>query len=246
MDKKESIKPEVKKSKRENLIKISLMCALVIILIALAVIICKKRLDEKKDNPMNKFFDFFEKTFDNTFIDNISIDEFNSSLEMEKGTISGFFLKDLLDDIDTINTKGNRKVMIIYQDKEIMTGEEIRNIKNEIKDNYKYEVYYEYGEDKYINKAIIKISKADEIERFNSVFKYYEGTKWGTIVNPMFDAIIKANNDNVHKITLSFNGVTTQNASEIRNLKKKLDDFKDYEVYYEYDSDGFINKVVID
>lgn len=40
--------------------------------------------------------------------------------------------------------------------------------------------------------------------------------------------------------------IETQDEAEIRNIKKQIDQFENYELYFEYDEEGYINKAIIE
>ena len=124
---------------------------------------------------------------------------------------------------------------------------EIKNIKTQIKDTNSYEISFEYDENGYINKAIIEnaISQFD-VSRFNNFIEMYSGTKAGAHVTAALDQIITSNKTNERKITVKYNGTETQDETEIKNIKRKMGTFDNYEVTLEYDVDGFINKAIIE
>ena len=43
-------------------------------------------------------------------------------------------------------------------------------------------------------------------------------------------------------ITVNYNGVETSNPNELRNMKKQFENRTTYEIFYEYDANGLINK----
>ena len=117
-----------------------------------------------------------------------------------------------------------------------------------------------------INKVVIdKKAKADDGNRgiFN-IFKgfmpdvnvtkkafnfYYEaetGTQWGSSVNSVLDSVITNNKTNDRKITVVYNEVSTDDPTEIKNLKSNFDEWTDYEVSVDYDDDGYVNKITIE
>ena len=97
-----------------------------------------------------------------------------------------------------------------------------------------------------IQNQIEKQRKDSEIKTFNSKLEMYAGTQWGTSVVTVIDMVITNNKKNKdHIITVSYNGVDTQDEEEIRNFKSNFETFTDYEIIYDYDDDGFINKVTL-
>ena len=98
----------------------------------------------------------------------------------------------------------------------------------------------------YINKAIISKEKLSEtaINSFNRTFKnLYYGSKDGFFMSQFIDEVIKSNEENPdHIITVNYNGVETSNPNELRNMKKQFENRTTYEIFYEYDANGLINK----
>ena len=66
-----------------------------------------------------------------------------------------------------------------------------------------------------------------------------------TVINAL-DEIIKNNKKDDRKITVKYMETETQNEEEIKNIKRNIDKFSDYELFYDYDADGFINKATIE
>lgn len=86
-----------------------------------------------------------------------------------------------------------------------------------------------------------------EKHSFNSSFELYVGTEWGVSVSRLIDEITTNNKTNQDRmITVVFDEVNTTDVDEIRNIKKSLDDWTEYEVILDYDSDGFVNLITIE
>lgn len=88
-----------------------------------------------------------------------------------------------------------------------------------------------------------------EFERraFNSKLEMYVGTKWGSQVSSLIDAITTNNKANTeHMLTVVFGNINTTNADEIRNIKKSLGNWDEYEVILDYDENGFVNLITIE
>ena len=82
---------------------------------------------------------------------------------------------------------------------------------------------------------------------FNSSFEMYVGTEWGLSVSRLIDEINTNNKTNPDRlITVVYDDINTTDVDEIRNIKKSLGDWTEYEVILDYDSDGFVNKVTIE
>ena len=74
----------------------------------------------------------------------------------------------------------------------------------------------------------------------------YNGTISGFHLKSCFDEIININEKGKRLITINFLGTEYNDIKDIRKLKQSLDDFTNYEIYYEYDNDSFINKAIIE
>ena len=91
------------------------------------------------------------------------------------------------------------------------------------------------------------INKQQELakkEMFNFQFTNDNGTKSAFFLKNTLDTIIQSNKTNERKVTLVFNGTETTDETEIINIKQSLDG--DYEVSFDYDRDGYINKIIVE
>lgn len=84
-----------------------------------------------------------------------------------------------------------------------------------------------------------------EVEDFNGTFELYSGTVGKLFVEEALDTAIKANKKGKHKVTVIYNDIKTTDTDEITKLKQSLESNKTYEVEYDYDEDGFINKLTL-
>ena len=81
---------------------------------------------------------------------------------------------------------------------------------------------------------------------FNDSFEFYSGTKNGITITWLLDKVITSNKTNPkHIITVIYNSTNTVDENEIRNIKKSLDDWTEYEVIFDYDEAGYITQVTI-
>ena len=99
--------------------------------------------------------------------------------------------------------------------------------------------------DKVLNK-IEDGSSQNDASKFNGELSIFNGTQMGMIANKCLDSVITRNNTNEKKITVKYKDVETQDVNEIKNIKTSIDDFTEYEIFYEYDEQGYINKVTIE
>ena len=88
------------------------------------------------------------------------INSFNFQFTNDSGTKSAFFMGDILDDVIESNKTHDRKVVLVFDGKEITDESEIVSIKHSLSGSY--EVSLNYDEKGYINKMIVnKIEKSD-------------------------------------------------------------------------------------
>ena len=85
-----------------------------------------------------------------------------------------------------------------------------------------------------------------EISSFNNSFEVLAGTKMGASVINVLDDIITSNKTKERKITVEFDKKETTDEKEIRNIKQNINKFNNYELIFEYDENGFINKAIIE
>ena len=79
---------------------------------------------------------------------------------------------------------------------------------------------------------------------FNFQFINDNGTKSAFFLESTLDEIIQSNKIYDRKVILVFNGTETTEESEIINIKHTLEG--NYEVSFNYDEDGYINKIIVD
>lgn len=85
-----------------------------------------------------------------------------------------------------------------------------------------------------------------EKRSFNLAFELRDGTQWNTTVQQVIDMVIESNQKNDRKISVKYNDTATQDVAELRQMKRNFDSSKKYEIYLEYDNDGYVNQVVIE
>ncbi len=236
-----------------------LLVLLVILAIILAVILATKVVTDIKENSKNKkgFFDFFN-VFDifNTFQNSPEI--FNKTFEMSSGTKDGMFVSDLIDQVITNNKKkSDHLILVVYKDISTKDTEEIRSLKTNFKTFTDYEVSFDYDKEGYINKVTIMDIEGQDTPSintndvgksiFNNSFEMATGTSYGLQVSNLLDDVITSNNKNkTHLITVSYGSTITSDASELRELKKSFDSWTQYEVFLDYDENGYVNQVNIE
>lgn len=82
---------------------------------------------------------------------------------------------------------------------------------------------------------------------FNSTFEMKSGTNPGTFVSILMDDVITNNKTNdKHMITVVFGDLNSSNPKEIKEAKKNINSFSQYEVSLDYDENGYVNMVTIE
>lgn len=87
----------------------------------------------------------------------------------------------------------------------------------------------------------------DEISKksFNSM-EMYSGETNGFLLKSHIDSIITSNHKNKRQINVKYKDSLYKTDEEIRNFRKSLDENKEYDFYFEYDEDGYINMAVVE
>ena len=85
-----------------------------------------------------------------------------------------------------------------------------------------------------------------DVKKFNQPFELRNVTNKGIFVTNILDSIITSNKTKDRKITVKYQEKETQDEAEIKNIKKKIQTMNDYEVTFEYDEQGYINKTIIE
>ena len=209
-----------------------------------------------QESIIERFFGIFDKAFDFAEQNMDSIDEtknkieigqFNGALEIHSGSNMGTGVESVLDSIITNNKKQDRKITVKYMGTETQNEQEIKNIKQDLKTSSEYEVSFEYDEEGYIKEVIIeKLVSEFEVSSFNNGLEIYAGSKMGGTVTVVLDNIITSNKTEDRKIKVKYMQTETQNEEEIKGIKRNIGTFNNYEVTFEYDIDGFINKAIIE
>lgn len=225
------------------IILIIIAIAITVILINKAIIIYKEKINNVKSSGILDLFKNDE--FDTEF--------FNHSFEFYVGTQEKFFTNSLLDKISTNNKKNNNHLLtVIFKEHNTTNPEEITNIKSELNDSSKYEISIDYDKNNYANKVTI-IEKENTAKKevskdfFNSSYEIYTGEKTGNTLVWLLDKVITNNKKNQsHLITIVFKNHNSADPEEIKNLKSELEDWHQYEVSIDYDTDGYVNKITIE
>ncbi len=96
------------------------------------------------------------------------------------------------------------------------------------------------------DKVIDKAKNTSEVVSFNSDLEMYIGTKFGSQVSVLLDNVVTKIKKNTNRsINVVYGDKEVSNPEDIIKLKSSFDDMTRYEVSFDYDSDGFVNKVTI-
>ena len=228
-----------------------LVVILIIIAIAISVALINKAITIYKEKAGGFSSSGIFNLFNN---DEFNSDFFNSEFEFYTGTQEKFLTNSLLDKIITNNKKNSDHLLtVIFKEHNTTNPEEITNIKSELNDNSQYEIAIDYDKKNYANKVTIiekenTVKKESEKKSFNSNYEFYTGTQYkGVISSFILDKVITNNKTNQsHLISVVYKNHNTTNPEEIKNLKNELDDWHQYEVSLDYDTDGYINKITIE
>lgn len=86
-----------------------------------------------------------------------------------------------------------------------------------------------------------------KVNSFNTPYETDAGKRSGFFIVGTLDDIVTNNKTNKsHIITVVYNGITTTEEKEIKEIRNKLSDRKDYDVSLDYDSNGYVNKYTIE
>ena len=228
-----------------------LVVILIIIAVAISVALINKAITIYKEKAGGFSSSGIFNLFNN---DEFNSDFFNSEFEFYTGTQEKFLTNSLLDKIITNNKKNSDHLLtVIFKEHNTTNPEEITNIKSELNDNSQYEIAIDYDKKNYANKVTIiekenTVKKESEKKSFNSNYEFYTGTQYkGVISSFILDKVITNNKTNQsHLISVVYKNHNTTNPEEIKNLKNELDDWHQYEVSLDYDTDGYINKITIE
>ena len=187
------------------------------------------------------------------------VSRFNQAFDVRfSGTKKPFFMSSFIDEVINSNsTNPDHQILVSYGEIETSDANELRNMKSlfETKNGDVYEVSYdisyERDSDGYITKAIVLQNKTVsemKVSTFNGQFTaLYYGSKDGFFMANFLDTILKSNETNPeHIVAVNYNGKETSDPEEIRAMKKSFKNGKTYDIHYEYDESGLINKAIIE
>ena len=241
-----------------------LLVVLIVVALVIAVVLINKVVVDKKAKNGDNSWGIFEVF--KGFAKNMDKEEFNGQFEMYSGTKMGASAKKVSDNVIKNNkTNKDRLVTYVYGETNTTDPEEIKNQKSKINDFKDYEVSLDYDDDGYVNKVTIEDAKGENIidqaesmvngitnddsfdlEAFNAPLSVYEGERMGSFIRNGLNTVANSNQQNSdHLITVVYGETNTTDPNTIRNLKNSLDEWTNYKVSFDYDENGYINKMTI-
>ncbi len=86
-----------------------------------------------------------------------------------------------------------------------------------------------------------------KVNSFNTSYENDAGKRSGFFIVRTLDDIVTNNKTNTsHIITVVYNGITTTEEKKIKEIRNMLSENKDYDVSLDYDSNGYVNKFIIE
>ena len=222
-----------------------LMSILIIIMLVIIVILANKVIIDRQKNA-NKcgIICTIKKHILN---DGFDLRSYNSKFEFYSGTESGMAVNSLIDYIVTNNkTNKDKLIKVIFKDINTNDVVQIANIKQSISRMKSYEVSIDYNEDGYVNMITIEqaVSK-EKAQWFNSSFEMRAGEQNKFFINYLLDDVITNNKKNEDIISVVYNDIDTTEEEQINEIRNQLDDSTNYNVSFDYNEYGYINRVTI-
>lgn len=116
------------------------------------------------------------------------------------------------------------------------------DIQNQIKDDLDTQDENIQKVEDIFNQAQNKI----EVESFNGSFELYDGMGKGVQVKTLLSKVISNNRKGTNVMTVIYQNQNTTDVEQIKTIREGLEDFSEYEVYFGYDEQGYINEVNIE
>lgn len=230
---------------RKWLLVLLIILAIIIVIVLLNKIVIDKKSKEGQANSWG-IFDIFNFS---KITSNHAKERFNNKFEFYVGTNLGTQVSSLIDEIIT-NNKTNEKyiITVIYDSVNTTNPDEIKNIKTDFNTFDKAEISLDYDESGYVNKITIeKIENDISTTSFNNMLEFYSGTVYGSRVPYLLDEVITSNKKYPkHIIKVIYKETSTTDETEIRNLKKNFSTWNSYEIWLDYDANGYVYQVNIE
>lgn len=84
------------------------------------------------------------------------------------------------------------------------------------------------------------------LRKFNGPIEIFSGSQMGGGVIAALDKIVTSNKTQDNKITVKYKTTETQEENEITSIKQNIKKFNNYNISFDYDANGFINKATIE
>lgn len=229
---------------------------ILIVILIIAIVTLAIRIGNDRENKENRFWNFFNSTFDKIEKGNIDI-----NINIENGTKSGFFLSGDIDEIIN-NNKTNKEhlIEVVFDGTSYgKSADKISEAKDKINNRVdsKYEVELDYDKEGYVNKVTITTKETISTTAFNHMFEFNSGTQYNTSVRSLLDDVLTSNNKHKdHLVEVVYQGTSYgTDAQGIRNAKNAIGTntfkenghgFIEYEVSLDYDDKGYVIKITIE
>ena len=261
-----------KNKKGITILVVTVITGLIITIITILIILLAKNFDNSKNNNTtdnkstntrsnvvenkieneveNKIENNTSNVVNNKVEEKITSSKFNS--EYHNGRTKGEYVEKDLSNVIT-NNKTNKNIIIEvkYDSRATSNPEEIAEIKKGLDLESYYEITLDYDAEGYICSYTIEAVQKNQKEKSNNAktfnFYFYRGTKTGFHIGYDLERIITSNIDNSDKqIYVKYNDIESNEKSEIKSVKGKLGTYTNYNIEFEYDEDGYINKYIIE
>ncbi|MBQ3408544.1 MAG: helix-turn-helix transcriptional regulator [Clostridia bacterium] len=241
-----------------------LLIGVIITIITALIILLIRDFNEKKDTKStnnksnnttsniveNKIENKASNSAENKVENNIIPSEFNSGYH--NGRTEGEDVeKDLSKIITSNKTNKSIKISVEYDSRATSNPEEITEIKKGIDLDSYYEIALDYDNDGYISKYKIEVAEKTQTEKIQDAkdFNFYfnRGSRHGFHIGYDLERVITSNMEHPDKqIYVKYNDTETNEKEGIKSIKSKLETHTQYNIEFEYDSDGYINKYIIE
>ena len=171
---------------------------------------------------------------------------FNCTLEQYTGTFSDIPVRKVLEKICKINKRNKKCIVVIFKGKEYVDIDKIAAIQSNLSGE-RYHISFEHDEEGYINKAIIDQIYSDKAKiEINGYLAGYPGELHGRICELVLNQVIANNSYSDKKITVLFDGITTDDATKIDSMIKQIKKQGGvYTIRQTLDKEGYIKRITI-
>ena len=86
----------------------------------------------------------------------------------------------------------------------------------------------------------------EKVQQFNSIYSSYEGKQKGNIVKALLGKVIHFNRTSDQKLEVEMDELSTLDIYQLTDLRNNVDINKKYNITFEYNLEGYIEKIVIE